>query len=98
MTDTPTWRQLVRRADVFPGGCEGSCRLVLETSPDGLDPWGRQVLARGDDVIELLDLLAEGEASMDTGALTAAVAQAWRDSLPPDDPWSSHYQDGQHHD
>jgi hypothetical protein len=27
---------------------EGFYRLILESSPDGLDPWDREVVARGD--------------------------------------------------
>ncbi len=32
---------------------EGYSRLVLESSPDGLDPWDRKVVAHGDDALEL---------------------------------------------
>ncbi len=30
----------------------GYCRLILETSPDGAEPWDRTVIARGDDASE----------------------------------------------
>ena len=60
------WKQRIHALDVDP---TGFVRVVVETSDDGAEPYNRDVIARGDDAVDLLDTIS--------GAVWQESAREW---------------------